>query len=190
MNLYHFKRQSFQGQTLYPLNQLQSIFPDAYAEEIKKYQGRELLMQATVPHFNCLWNDVLHFCPIPMNEVIQAVFDAHTELGLDMVEYKKRFMGREYFAFSAQDLKEDNLLVFLNNRKMPAGTNFTGVEDLFHSYSTGRKFIQQTIPSLHRGYLKNCLEKGERPLLFMHLPHVLYKGTVDVSLAKVEKLKL
>lgn len=190
MNLYHFKRQSFQGKTLYPLNQLHSVFPDSHAEEIKKYEGRELLMQANVPHFNCLWNDVLHFCPIPMNEVIQAVFDAHKELGLDVAEYKKRFIGREYFVLSADDLEKENLLIFINNRVKPTRTSFAGVEDLFLPYKDGQKLIRKVIPELHQEYLKTQLKQGELPLLFMHLPHVLYKGTIDISLAKVAKLKV
>ena len=190
MKLYHFKRQHFQGKILYPLNQLQSEFPDSHAEEIKKYEGRELLLQATIPHFNCLWNDVLHFCPIPMSEVMQAVFAAHEELGLDVTEYKKLFIDREYFVFSADNLDEENLLVFLNNREKRQRTNFLDVLDLFHRYQNGSQFIQYDIPLLHRHYLKTTLQQGERPLLFMHLPHVLYKGPVDVSLAKVEKLRV
>ena len=47
-----------------PLNQLQEIHPEIYIEQVKKYKGREILLQKRTPILDCFWNDVLHLSPI------------------------------------------------------------------------------------------------------------------------------
>jgi hypothetical protein len=58
---YHILKDNFTGDIIYPLNQLKDIYPDHYTREIKKYEGREKLMDVRNPILNCLWNDVVQF---------------------------------------------------------------------------------------------------------------------------------
>jgi hypothetical protein len=37
------------------------------------------------------------------------------------------------------------------------------------------------VPSETIEYYKACKAKGERPLLFHGVPHILYKGTIDTT---------
>ena len=57
--LYHRVPANMQGDFLSPLNQLKDIYPEAYAEAVKKYEGREFLMNVGIPTLDCLWNDFL-----------------------------------------------------------------------------------------------------------------------------------
>jgi hypothetical protein len=57
--LYHFVPKDVRGTQLYPLSVLKKKFPDRYAEEVKKYQGRVFVKKIKIPVLNCLWNDVM-----------------------------------------------------------------------------------------------------------------------------------
>lgn len=58
---YHILKDSLVGDSIYSLNALKSLYPDIYELEIKKYEGREKLLDAYNPILNCLWNDVVQF---------------------------------------------------------------------------------------------------------------------------------
>lgn len=62
--LYHFLPEDMEGDVLYPLNRLREIAPNSYSQQVKKYTGREELMELRIPHLNVLWNDVLHLSPM------------------------------------------------------------------------------------------------------------------------------
>ncbi len=62
--LYHIKSALFQGDTIYPLNQLRERSPEVYARQRRKYVGREALMERRVPLLDKLWNDVVHLAPV------------------------------------------------------------------------------------------------------------------------------
>lgn len=66
------------GDFLVSLNNLLETHPVAYKEHLKKYKGREKLLQERIPILNCLWNDVLHISPINP----QAIIDAWQKEGL------------------------------------------------------------------------------------------------------------
>ena len=59
VNIYHVKRPDFSGTRLYPLNRLKDRLPGIYESAVKKYEGREWLMNVAIPTLGCLWNDVL-----------------------------------------------------------------------------------------------------------------------------------
>ncbi len=67
--LYHRVPPHMEGTILYPLNQLKDIHPKLYAQEVKKYEGRERLLLAEVQPLHCLWNDVLHMTAVSPDEV-------------------------------------------------------------------------------------------------------------------------
>src|SRR5438105_14484566 len=74
--LYHVVPDNLTGDTLYPLNILQGIFPDVYAAHLQKYEGHEYALQLAVPLLNCLWNDVLHFSMVHPAEAQEAWISA------------------------------------------------------------------------------------------------------------------
>ena len=54
--LYHRVPENLIGETLYPLNELKTLYPDVYAEHVKKYEGREEKMDRRRGCYRiCVW---------------------------------------------------------------------------------------------------------------------------------------
>lgn len=71
-SLFHARRAEIRGETLYPLNQLEAIYPDIDARERAKYAGREQVPDFRIPLLDALWNDTLHLSPIHPRHLVAA----------------------------------------------------------------------------------------------------------------------
>ncbi|MEO8666216.1 MAG: hypothetical protein ABI462_12050 [Ignavibacteria bacterium] len=166
--LFHMVPKNIRGNVLYPLNTLKEIYPDIYEQRIKNYAGRESLMLHRIPVLDCLWNDVLHFSAVDPKEVKQALIEAGRDPDFSMTCYQ---VDPELFATEntiiylyAHDKVEDKL-----NRE-----NFTAYDpDDVSKYSP--------MPQATKDYYKEIIVEGGRPLLFHRVPHILYKGILDIK---------
>ena len=70
----------FDGERLYPLNQLKMLNPEVAAEHAKKYANRKALPERRIPPLDCLWNDVLMFSPVHPAEIMQTFRKAGYDL--------------------------------------------------------------------------------------------------------------
>lgn len=73
--LYHILPQDMVGNHLVPLNHIKEIHPQIYEKELAKYDdhpGRQKLPKTNIPKLNCLWNDVVQFCPIHPNKLYKG----------------------------------------------------------------------------------------------------------------------
>ena len=68
--VYHFKQKGMTGNTLIPLNEMKAEIPHVYEEQVKKYKGREFMLENRIPILDCFWNDVLHMSPINPQTII------------------------------------------------------------------------------------------------------------------------
>lgn len=163
--VYHMVPPNFQGDTLYPLNALKDVLPDVYAEQAKKYESREGLMDAKIPTLDCLWNDVVHLSPIHPEDLCKELQAA----GFDTTEFKKG----SYFKIPISTL-DPNLITVL---KSSLGENNDEYENL-----NGEAFGEYTkFPNATREYYKECYARGEWPFLQNGIPHILYKGPLDTQ---------
>lgn len=69
--IYHAVPEMMSGETLYPLNTLRKIYPEAYEYAVRKYDWRRDYLELTIPKLDCLWNDVLHFSMIHPHEIFK-----------------------------------------------------------------------------------------------------------------------
>lgn len=53
-HIYHTVPKNLIGNTLYPLNKLKIYLPEVYSNQVKKYFGREVLMQIKIDILDCL----------------------------------------------------------------------------------------------------------------------------------------
>jgi hypothetical protein len=162
--LYHLAGKDMRGTVLYPLNQLKIALPDVYAEEAKKYQGREETMDQQIPILNCLWNDVLHFTAVPPTKLRDALLEAGRPAP---------FHGT-FFKIDPTLLDPAQTIVYLfkdMNEKMS--------EENFTRYDPNDLRAYADLSEATTTYYKRCYATHERPLLFVHVPHILYKGTLD-----------
>jgi hypothetical protein len=165
--LYHRLPDNFIGDTLYPLNQLKYVLQDVYAEQVKKYQGREFILREPIPILNCLWNDVLHFSPVHPLEIHNGLLEA----GIDVPE-------RQYFEVdpSACDFNEQNAVIYLSEDDTEKDAKWV----LPFSFAA-LEAISPLLPDSTKAYYKAQKAINRRPLLYRGVPHVLYKGSLRIN---------
>jgi len=149
------------GDVLYPLNELKRSNPHVYEKEVMKYTGREHILEDIIPMLDCLWNDVLHFSPVHPSLIKSA-----------LAECGKEFHA-EYFEIPADMFDPKNTILYLNGemaKKDPLN---------WKEYDPALLPRYSQMPELTKKYYKEKLEKGEQPLLYAKIPHVLYRGSMD-----------
>ncbi|MEX2369088.1 MAG: hypothetical protein WD552_01690 [Candidatus Paceibacterota bacterium] len=162
-NLYHFVPQNMQGTVLYPLNELKDVYPDIYEEAKSKYKGREAVMQQHIPFLDCLWNDVLHLTAVHPKDIKEA-------LGAE-----RKFKA---FVINPHSLAAEKTVVYLYQHK---DRMLKMDKENFSQYDPDDIGQYAELPEATKEYYREMREKGERPLLFVRVPHILYKGSVDTS---------
>ncbi len=154
------------GTTLYPLNELKYIYPDLYSTTIEKYRGREELLEREVKNLNCRWNDVLHLTAVPPEKIKESLLRAG-------VNYNES----SWFKIPVEILAKEKITVFTYNI---AKSDVYDVLE-YETFDLIRMPVYQTIPNETIEYYKEDLSLGKDPLTFHLIPHILYKGTLDVS---------
>jgi len=157
------------GTVLYPLNQLKEIYPDAYDEYVKKYVGREHLLETRIPILNCLWNDVLHFTAVHP----ETLYKNLKEAGFDADE----IVSKKWFKVPIDLLEQDKTISCLYRRDISV---IPRARD-FQQFDPNKMDLYATVPKETLDYYKKQWSKGERPLFFHRVPHILFKGTIDTK---------
>jgi hypothetical protein len=168
--IYHQVPPDFKGTTLYPLNELKNIFPDSHKNQVAKYDGRERLLEQRVGILDCLWNDVLHFSPVHPAVIKSAL----NEAGMNK---KKLF---RYFEVDPRMLDKEKLVIFLYPEKKKGDFDIQAKEFVKFDYE---KMAQLSIlPDATKEYYKKVHESSEKIFFMYHrVPHVLYKGSIDIK---------
>ncbi len=164
--LYHQVPKNMSGTILYPLNILKEKLPEIYNGQVKKYAGREILLKTEVPILNCLWNDVLHFTAVSPNELKANLLLAGIE------PYQTSF-----FKIPISIIEGDKSIAFTYNRDL----NLTSYFKEYEPFDPKRMGVYRTVPIKTIEYYKQKKAEGVKPLLHHLVPHVLYKGSIDVS---------
>lgn len=166
MHLYHVVPPDMRGTILYPLNELKFRYPDLYARKVKKYEGREHILQRRIPQLrNSLWNDLLFFTAVSPG----AMREAWEAAG---VPYRHTHFFR--FELSKFDLS------------VAGAWLWRGPRDAYYSGFYLREWEKYTaIPQSSIEYWRRELQGGRKPLMFLYVPHILYKGALDTTHAEI-----
>lgn len=149
---------------LFPLSELEYEIPSLYKKEIKKYKGREKILNKKIQLLKCNWKDVLFFSAI--NPVL--IFTA-----LDLIGLLDKNVPK-ILRFPISDLKDNNYCSYQEEEKV----EFKKINK--SSYKEDDKIPLQTIK-----YFVDCLKTNEDPLIFSGIKHILYKGSLDITKGKV-----
>lgn len=171
--VYHFKPKCMFSDRLIPLNRLKDNHPSEYAEHIKKYKGREHLLQKTIPILNCLWNDALHISPISP----QRILDTWKAEGLH--QHARVADSIDVYKIPVNFLEEKTTVCYQS-------FNFD-----FHAYNPEldntwkfQKSLfkeQNEVDSKQIDIWKSDL-KNERPFFwYSHTMHILAQQEIDIS---------
>lgn len=154
------------GSVLYPLNELRERDPDTFVRARAKYEGREQVLELRVPLLDCLWNDVLHLSPVAPVEIVEALESA------GLTPDRRRFVEVD-----AGELEPAQTVLFLNSTDREHRFD-DGQWNWFDARSVS---CHTRLPQATRDYYAACSREGTRPLLFAYVPHVLFRGSLDVS---------
>jgi hypothetical protein len=174
--VYHRVPPSLRGTVLYPLNQLAGVYPDLFHELRKNYATREDIAALRIPPLgNCLWNDVLHFSPVHPQRLKAALAEAGHELPSGW---------RRFFQVDARLLGKDETVIYAMQRayytgqfEIEAASEQIGQECLPFDAAALSRFTE--VPEATRALYARS-SAGSFPL-FLFVPHVLYKGRLDVT---------
>lgn len=154
------------GNILYPLNTLKKIHPDLYKQEVSKYKERKFIKKQEIPPLDCLWNDVLHFTAVNPQDIKQAFLDLGVEYNL------------LYYQIDPRLLLEKDTIVYLYRHQKPEDKLKA---DNFTLYNSSEISLYNLLPKETQEYYKEQLKEGKKPLLYHRVPHILYKGNLDIT---------
>lgn len=175
--LYHRVPKNLTGDTLYPLNVLRTKLPAIYEGQVSKYIGREEVTQQRIPLLdNCLWNDVIFMTSVNPADL----FKARREAGWGDTE------PQQYFKIDPATLDPSKLAVFLFSAVGPdTRTVIKPSEFTEYRYDDLPKYA--VVPEVTKEYFSQqyCAGEPRIKLFFRFIPHILYKGEIDISSAEV-----
>ncbi len=124
-------------------------------------------MERFIPTLECLWNDVLHFSAINPRELKQSLIEA----GMSPREWK-------FYQLDPILLDPKQTTIYLyqerdNDRKMNHSN--------FSEYNLEALDEYSVLSQATKDYHKESFAKNKRPLLYVLVPHILYRGSIDVS---------
>ena len=171
--LYHMVPPDLIGGILYPLNQLQTILPSIYEKQIAKYQGREWVMQQTVPILNCFWNDVVHLSLVHPSQIVDGLRGAGFS-----------WRHRKFFEIdpSIAGFNSENAVIYIFEKNLIEMGK--GRETNFSPYDSALLAQLAHIRPETLKYFKDMNAQHRQPLLFMYVPHVLFRGVIDIRKAR------
>jgi hypothetical protein len=167
-HIYHRVPENFVGNILYPLNLFNVHNFNLYEKQASKYKGREHVMGQIIPTLDCKWNDVLHFSPVHPGDIKEALLEAGGKYSLEL----------KYYEINPNLLEKKKTTVYLYAEKTKLES--MGLEN-FTEYFPNELEKYSVLSQSTKDYYKETIDKGERPLLFVKVPHVLYRGSLDVS---------
>jgi hypothetical protein len=169
--LYHQIPDDFRGQTIYSLNQLQSVYPDLYKEKISKYAWRPEIMEQPVYPLDCVWNDCIFMVAVPPWIIKQKLHEVSPA-----TKFPHRFWQIDPGQLEA---RKATIYTFEHATRPHPPADFVPYDpDSLGQWST--------IPDKTTDYWRQCIdEQNSRLLLYMYIPHILYRGSIDISAAKI-----
>lgn len=170
---YHGIPEDMKGRELIPLNKMLEVDPDLRAKYLEKYKGREEILERKIPLLDCLWNDVVQLLPLHPRQL----FELQKELGLitEIPDYK-------YYQIDTSTLDPSQTVVYFKTAPGEENVTVKWLNDV-------QLEELQAIPEATRKYYESMVGTGEPVFNYQFVPHIIYKGTVNVSSAQVINLQ-
>jgi hypothetical protein len=170
--LYHVKPKTVWGDNLVPLNELRYDQPELYRQAFQKYVGREELTKVKFPILNCLWNDVIHFCPIHPTVIRKALSN-----------FNSTYPDVVWLRFPVIVFKEIPALYFDDSPSEWNG-NYNFNLNCFRPFEVDSYRELHEVSDATLAYYKNQFDKGKKPLLFNGVQHILVKASLPFRYAE------
>ena len=161
------------GTKLIPLNKMLEVDSKLRDKYLEKYKGREEILGRKIPLLDCLWNDVVQLLPLHPHQL----FELQKELGLipEIPSYK-------YYQIDTSTLDPSQTVVYFKTAP--------GEENVTVKWLKDVKLEElQRIPEATRRYYESMVDTGEPVFNYQFVPHVAYRGAIDVASAQMIHLQ-
>jgi len=159
MKLYHSVPRNMVGTKLVPLSTLQRILPESAERQAAKYRGREHIAATFIPCLSCTWIDVIQ------------MFAVSPEL----IQERRRLRGDppdSFFEIESDSLDIECLCVYYRNDQETGDPIFDPFDPSLPLDRPGEGFEE---------WFREEIAKGRRLRTFVGIPHILYKGEIDIT---------
>lgn len=177
--IYHLKPEPFEGKSLIPLN-LMDKDSELYKGHVKKYFGRESLMEEIIPILNCKWNDVVQFSALDPQIIVNELIKINPELKINRPHY---------FKIRVKDIASRYEAVVFERKKRERGDFTIKADEVLPLRESNFKELRE-IPSETISYWKDVKEHGGKYLWFPFVTHVFVKGIIDTTDFEICELKI
>lgn len=177
--LYHLCADDFRGDELIPLSLLATRFPDVYDREMRKWTGRESVLQIEVPHLGVTWGDTVNLAALDPALLV----DARRRLGLPSSNLLQRSLlripleriaGQAAVVYEARSHWRNSRPGMEDVPEEPPPSDFTAFDPAHYQELS-------EVPQKHLDYLVEQRDAGAAALGFVFVRHVLVAGPIDVS---------
>ncbi len=167
MHIYHRIPRNMTGNVLYSLNELLGIDSVLYEAHAAKYEGREHLMEELIPLLrNCRWNDVIFMA---------AVHPTRLRTAFETAGFPRPHPFQA-FEFDV-DLLDHSRMAVITTMEMNQPSTY-------EPFNPSNFAKYDVIPQRTWDYWEEERIAGRHPLHWMHVPHILYHGSLDISQVK------
>ena len=177
--VYHMKPREMVGTMLYPLNQMHEIQPDIYEQHVKKYVGREELLERRVPILDCLWNDVLHTSPVHPSKIRDA-----------LMALTDKWKPRTWFEIDIEQAGFTSANCVIYHSRHTTKGDFSVLPDQFEALDIEQWDELTLLPQATKDHYAEAIANGAPVFAFHCIPHILYQGTIDTEADAVQEIML
>lgn len=181
--VYHAVPTGMVGSVLYPLNDLGRVAPRVADLQRLKYVGREAVLQAVITSTGMLFNATVHCAPVHPHHLYAARRDLDLLPPAEMTG-RARENRRLFF-----EIPLDRIVIhpmFWYRWVTPWVNGYPAANvarapplDEFEPFDPARYAELIELPQAHLEYLREMKREGKRPLMFVHIPHVLVAGPIE-----------
>lgn len=176
--LYHMIPNPMEGTNLIPLNSMDKD-SELYKRHVKKYEGREDLMDAIIPKLDCKWNDVVQFSALDPQLIVNELREIQDDFKLNRCDYYKVSVD--------QILSNYQAVCYDRNTSRRKGT-FDIIESEVKELD--KDYVElQSVPVETKKYWKKVKNEGGKYLWFPFITHILVKGIIDTKGFEICTLK-
>lgn len=156
-------------EVIYPLNILKEKFPELYQVKVEKYldsEYRKNLPEKLIPTLqDAVWGDVIQLTAIHPENLKKALVEA----GYTPKEMK-------FYQIDPNLLDSDKTTIYLYREDLEEDDPKN-----FAQYDIEMLREHSVVSSKTMEHYKDQNKQGERPYLFVGIPHIFHKGSIDVS---------
>jgi hypothetical protein len=181
--VWHGVPQGMVGETLVPLGQLRSVDPARYEAQRAKYAGREAVLDYRIPLLDQGFLDTVHCSSVHPHRI----YEARKKAGFTVPARSDDGWGIGL----AYEIPLERILANPTawySWRTPWVNGYPDEDvpgeppsDEFEVFDPARYTPLPDVPDLHRRYLARMHEERRRALTFVHIPHVLVAGPIDIG---------